>query len=90
MLLEPDRLSNDFMSEVQEWLARAGWTLFYAGKSYALVTTTIIAKWARLTSKRLGRDALLAIEWGEFEYDEHEPILFRNDDRDLSVDEEGG
>jgi hypothetical protein len=84
------RLSNDFMSEVQEWLGRTGWTLFYAGKSYALVRTAVVAKWARLTSKRLGREALLAIERGEFEYDDHDRILFRNEERDLSVDEDGG
>jgi hypothetical protein len=82
-------LSKEFVAEVQEWLARAGWTFFYAGRSYALVRTETVAKWARVTSKRLGPDTLRAIEWGEFEYKRHEKLLFSRIE-DFSVEDDGG
>jgi len=63
-------LTHDFLNEIREWLSRAGWTLFYAQSTYAIVRTKIIHKWSRLSSKRLG-SALSEIQKGEFNFEKH-------------------
>ena len=38
-LFQRQRITPDFLAEVQEWLYRAGWVLFFAGKTYAVIRT---------------------------------------------------
>jgi hypothetical protein len=53
------RLRDDFLREVQDWLFRAGWALFYAGTTFAIVKTKAVEGWPRVTYKvRLLRDRL--------------------------------
>jgi len=47
------RLRDDFLREVQDWLFRAGWALFYAGTTFAIVKTKAVEGWPRVTSKDL-------------------------------------
>src|SRR3984893_18884670 len=47
------RLRDDFLHEVQDWLFRAGWALFYAGTTVAIVKTKAVEGWRRGTSKDL-------------------------------------
>jgi hypothetical protein len=62
------QLTPEFVQGVQEWLGRAGWTLFYTPRSYALIRSDVIRKWGRLSSKRLGLE-LAAIRRGQFDFD---------------------
>src|ERR1700744_1281638 len=50
------RLERDFIEEVEEWLYRGGWTLFFAGTTYAAIKTSAVLNWSRLSSKRLHED----------------------------------
>jgi hypothetical protein len=72
------RLSEDFLLEVEEWLFRAGWTLFYAGTTFALVTTKSVQGWPRVSSKRLAAE-LEQVADGEFDFDEHLDVLLEEE-----------
>jgi hypothetical protein len=41
------------VEEVAEWLSGADITLFFAGATYAVVKTSVVESWPRVTSKRL-------------------------------------
>jgi hypothetical protein len=45
------RITPDFIGDVNEWLLRAGRTLFFAGNSYGVILTSAVESWARLSSK---------------------------------------
>jgi hypothetical protein len=68
------RFSPDFLAEVQEWLLRSGWVLFFAGNTYAVVQTKVIEGWGRISSKRIGED-LRKVGMGEFDFDSLEHLL---------------
>jgi len=40
----------EFAEEVAEWLSGADITLFFAGNSYAVVRTSVVENWPRITS----------------------------------------
>lgn len=65
-----DRLSRELLEEIQEWLSRGGWSLFYARTTYAAVRTSAVLSWARLSSKRMAED-LEQIRDGSFDFDLH-------------------
>src|SRR5215211_7711324 len=50
------RISPEFVEEVAEWLPGAGVTLFFAGTTYAVVKTSVVESWPRVTSKRITAD----------------------------------
>jgi hypothetical protein len=62
-----NRLSSEFLEEVQEWLSRGGWTLFFAQTTYAAIKTSAVQNWARVSSKRIADDLEL-VERGEFDF----------------------
>src|SRR6185437_13941397 len=39
------RLTIGFVDEVQEWLFLAGWILFFAGSTYAMINTRVVDAW---------------------------------------------
>jgi hypothetical protein len=49
------RISPEFVEEVAEWLSGAGVTLFFADTTYAVVKTSVVESWPRVTSKRIIR-----------------------------------
>jgi hypothetical protein len=65
-----DRIGREFLEEIQEWLSRGGWSLFYARTTYAAVRTSAVLSWARLSSKRMAED-LNQIRDGNFDFDRH-------------------
>jgi hypothetical protein len=67
-------LTDDFLAEVQEWLFRAGWALFYAGTTFAMVKTKAVEGWPRVSSKRF-RGELERVARGEFDFDRHFHLL---------------
>jgi hypothetical protein len=68
------RISPKLLLEVQEWLFRAGWVLFSAGKTYVVVKMKVIEGWGRISSKRIGDD-LDQVLRGEFDFDTLEHLL---------------
>ena len=64
------RLRDEFLREVQDWLFRAGWALFYAGTTFAIVKTKAAEGWPRVTSKELGTE-LAKVARGEFDFSRH-------------------
>jgi hypothetical protein len=64
------RLGDEFVAEVQEWLFRAGWALFYAGTTFGLVKTKSVEGWPRVTSKDLETE-LEKVVGGRFDFSRH-------------------
>ncbi len=79
------RLTDDFLTEVQEWLFRAGWALFYAGTTFAMVKIKAVEGWPRVSSKRL-QHKLEDVAHGQFDFDRHFHLL--EEQRRESRDEE--
>jgi len=59
------QISPEFVEEVAEWLSGAGITLFFADSTYAVVKTSVVESWPRVTSKRISAD-LRAVAQGAF------------------------
>jgi hypothetical protein len=72
-LFRRQRISVEFLAEVQEWLFRVGWILFFAGTTYAVVKMNVVDGWGRISSKRI-KD-LEKVGRGEFDYDSLEHLL---------------
>jgi hypothetical protein len=72
------RLDDEFLREVEEWLFRAGWALFYAGATFALVQTKSVEGWPRVSSKRLADD-LEKVAQGEYDFDPHYHLLLEDE-----------
>ena len=62
-----NRLGPELLEEVQEWLARGGWTLFSAGSTYAAVRVGAVTSWSRVSSKRMA-DELKNVRDGSFDF----------------------
>jgi len=75
-----DRISRELLEEIQEWLSRGGWSLFYARTTFAAVRTSVVLSWARLSSKRMAED-LKQIRDGSFDFDRHLHLI--NDEQSL-------
>ena len=68
------RLRDDFLREVEQWLFRAGWALFYAGTTFGLVKTKAVEGWPRVTSKDL-RAELEKVGRGQFDFRRYYGLL---------------
>jgi hypothetical protein len=68
-----------FLAEVQEFLLIAGWALFWAGSSYAIIRLSAIEGWPRMSSKRI-EDDLHRISRGRFDFGEIEQSVLSLDD----------
>jgi hypothetical protein len=62
------------VEEVAEWLSGADITLFFAGTTYAVVRTSVVENWPRVTSKRLSAD-LLEVAQGSYKWSKLERLL---------------
>ena len=61
------RLDQAFLAEVQDWLLRSGWVLFYADRSFGVIKLEAVQSWTRLGSKRIKAD-LDAVAEGKFDF----------------------
>ena len=73
-------LTPSFLVEVQEWLIRAGWVLFFARSSYAIIKADHVDSWMRISTKRIADD-LKKVSRGMFEVEfaELERVLIPHD-----------
>jgi hypothetical protein len=63
---------------VAEWLSGAGVTLFFAGSTYAVVKTSVVESWPRVTSKRISVD-VRSVAQGTFDFSRLEPLMAVSD-----------
>jgi hypothetical protein len=68
------RISPGFAEEVAERLFGAGVTLFFADTTYAVVRTSVVGSWPRVTSKRITAD-LRAVAQGTFNFSRLEHLM---------------
>jgi hypothetical protein len=61
------RLHAEFLTEMQDWLLRAGWAFFFADRSYGMIKLEAVETWTRLGSKRIA-DELDAVAKGDFDF----------------------
>jgi hypothetical protein len=73
------RVADRFLLEVQEFLLSAGWALFWAGSSYAIIRVAAVEGWQRISSKRIDHD-LESIARGQFKFAEIEHLVLPVDD----------
>jgi hypothetical protein len=78
------RVQEGFLLDVQEILLNAGWALFWAGSSYAVIRLSAVEGWPRISSKRiehdldrLARDRRYAVHF----FDEIEHLLLAEPNR---------
>jgi hypothetical protein len=81
------RISNELVLEVQEYLLHAGWVLFWAGSSYAVIQISSVEGWSRISSKRI-EDDLRKVKVGKFDFELLEPLLItRSQHAEQDVDD---
>ena len=80
------RITTEFVHEVQEWLFMAGWILFFAGSTYAMINVHVVGAWMRISSKRLAKE-IAKVERGSFVFADLEPLLLRSDERAEETEE---
>ena len=73
------RITPEFVDEVNEWLLRAGRTLFFAGNSYAVILTSAVDSWSRLSSKHIAREIEEALA-GAYDFATLEQLLITKDE----------
>jgi hypothetical protein len=73
------RLSEDFLAEVEEWLLSAGWALVDAGSGFAAIKTAAVKNWPRLSANNLSSE-LEKVQSGRFKFDELEMSVREADD----------
>ena len=61
------RLHPEFLTEMQDWLLRAGWAFFFADRSFGMIKLEAVESWTRLGSKRIADD-LDAVAKGDFDF----------------------
>jgi hypothetical protein len=61
------RLHAEFLTEMQDWLLRAGWAFFFADRSYGMIKLEAVETWTRLGSKRIAEE-LNAVAKGGFDF----------------------
>jgi hypothetical protein len=86
-LFRRKHISQEFLIRVQNWLFRAGWVLFFAGDSYAVVKLSVVNGWIRIGSKRVAED-LRQAERGSFDYKDLEPLLLADEDEEADSEKE--
>ena len=72
------RLREELLGSIEEWMIRAGWSLFYTGTTFAMVKNQSVEGWPRLSSKRLSAELKL-VERGEFNFSEHFHLLLEEE-----------
>ena len=73
------RLTTEFVHEVQEWLFMAGWVLFFAGTTYAVINVRVVDAWMRMSAKRLTIE-IADVRRGSFDFAGLEHLLLRTEE----------
>lgn len=71
------RITDELLRDVQEWLSRAGWTIFFAAGLYAMMRVDVVENWVRLSSKKLAGE-LEQVGNGTFDFEKHAYLIAKN------------
>ena len=74
------RLTAEFVHGVQEWLFMAGWVLFFAGSTYAMINVRVVDGWMRISAKRLAKE-IAEVQRGKDVFTKFEHLLLRKEER---------
>jgi hypothetical protein len=81
------RVTDDLLRPVEEILLHAGWSLFWAETSFAIVKLDVVKGWGRISWKRLAAD-LKKVKHGKYlKFSELERLLLGDDDDAETEDE---
>jgi hypothetical protein len=69
-----ENLTDPWLTEVNEWLLSAGWTLVYAGTTFGVVKTSVVENWPRIASKHLD-PVIEQVNRGTYDFAELERLL---------------
>jgi hypothetical protein len=69
-----ERLTEQFLEDVQEWLLTAGWALFYAGPIYGAVKVEAVENWPSVSAKRIESE-LVKVASGQYQFEKLESLL---------------
>ena len=69
-----ERLTEQFLEEVQEWLLSGGWALVFAGSTFGAARVDAVENWSRVSFRRLARE-LDDVVRGEFDFNQLEYLL---------------
>jgi hypothetical protein len=69
-----ERLTEQFLEDVQEWLLTAGWALFYAGPIYGAVKVEAVKNWPSVSAKRIESE-LVVVASGKYKFKKLELLL---------------
>ena len=73
------RLTAEFVHGVQEWLFMAGWVLFFAGSTYAMINVRVVDGWMRISAKRLAKE-IAEVQRGKDIFAKFEHLLLRKEE----------
>ena len=73
------RLSEQFLDEVREWLLSAGWALFYAGSIFGAVKIEAVKNWPSVAAWRI-KPILAQVTKGGYDFGKLEDLFPRADD----------
>jgi hypothetical protein len=68
------RLTQDLLSQVGEWMLTAGWALFDAGTTYAAVKVDAAENWPSVSSKRTDEE-FSGVTTGNFDFAKLEYLI---------------
>jgi hypothetical protein len=74
------RLTTEFVHDVQEWLFMAGWILFFAGSTYAMINARVVDAWMRISAKRMAEE-IAEVQSGKNVFAKLEHLLLRKEER---------
>ena len=80
------RLSEQFLDEVREWLLGAGWSLFYAGSIFGAVKVDAVKNWPSVAAWRV-KPILVQVNKGGYDFRDLENLFPPVDDDNPEADE---
>jgi hypothetical protein len=69
-----EQITDPWLTEVNEWLLSAGWTLVYAGTTFGAVKTSVVENWPRVASEHL-KSVIDEMKGGTYDFSQLEQLL---------------
>jgi hypothetical protein len=75
------RITQEFIGDVNDWLFRAGRVLFFTGSSYGVISISVVESWSGLTSKLISTETSQALA-GKYDFTVLEDLLSVKEEAD--------
>jgi hypothetical protein len=86
-LWKRERLTQQFLEEVKEWMLTAGWALIDGGSTFAAVKVDAILNWPRVSIQRINNE-LTQVSNGNFDYEQLEHLWIIEESAPEGADEQ--